>query len=143
MARTPRCISSGSSLKPGRCPGEGEAETGGRARDGVIAWIGAVRSLKRRGTRATPAVLARRLSNAEYDHTIRDLTGVDLRPTKEFPVDPANGPGSTTRPIARDVAGQRGSTQAAAGRRPPRAEAGRTGLRRIRCSPTPTATSTA
>ena len=38
-------------------------------------------------------VLARRLSNAEYDNTIRDLTGVDLRPTREFPVDPANEAG--------------------------------------------------
>src|SRR5213076_3122643 len=38
-------------------------------------------------------VLARRLSNAEYDYTIRDLTGVDLQPTKEFPVDPANEAG--------------------------------------------------
>jgi hypothetical protein len=38
-------------------------------------------------------VLARRLSNAEYDYTVRDLTGVDIRPTKEFPVDPANQAG--------------------------------------------------
>ena len=38
-------------------------------------------------------VLARRLSNAEYDYTIRDLTGVDIRPTREFPVDPANEAG--------------------------------------------------
>jgi hypothetical protein len=39
-------------------------------------------------------VLARRLSNAEYHYTIRDLTGgVDMRPTKEFPVDPANPAG--------------------------------------------------
>ena len=38
-------------------------------------------------------MLARRLSNAEYDYTIRDLTGVDLRPTREFPVDPANEAG--------------------------------------------------
>ena len=35
-------------------------------------------------------VLARRLSNAEYNYTIRDLTGVDIRPAREFPVDPAN-----------------------------------------------------
>ncbi len=35
----------------------------------------------------------RRLSNAEYNYTIRDLTGVDIRPTKEFPVDPANEAG--------------------------------------------------
>ena len=38
-------------------------------------------------------VTARRLSNAEYDDTIRDLTGVDIRPTREFPVDPANEAG--------------------------------------------------
>ena len=38
-------------------------------------------------------VLARRLSNAEYDYTIRDLTGVDIRPAREFPVDPANEAG--------------------------------------------------
>jgi len=28
------------------------------------------------------------LSNAEFDNTIRDLTGVDIRPAREFPVDP-------------------------------------------------------
>ena len=38
-------------------------------------------------------VLNRRLSNAEYNYTIRDLTGVDLRPAREFPVDPANQAG--------------------------------------------------
>ena len=38
-------------------------------------------------------VLPRRLSNAEYDYTIRDLTGVDIRPTRSFPVDPAGGEG--------------------------------------------------
>ncbi|MDB5337619.1 MAG: hypothetical protein JWN70_3238 [Planctomycetaceae bacterium] len=38
-------------------------------------------------------VLPRRLSNAEYDHTIRDLTGVDIHPTRSFPVDPAAGEG--------------------------------------------------
>ena len=33
---------------------------------------------------------ARRLSNAEYDYSIRDLTGVDIKPAREFPVDPSN-----------------------------------------------------
>lgn len=36
---------------------------------------------------------ARRLSNFEFDCTVRDLTGVDLRPTREFPVDLANEAG--------------------------------------------------
>ena len=35
----------------------------------------------------------RRLTNAEYDYTIRDLTGADIRPAKAFPVDPASGEG--------------------------------------------------
>ncbi|HUR47409.1 MAG TPA: DUF1592 domain-containing protein [Candidatus Saccharimonadales bacterium] len=39
-------------------------------------------------------VVLRRLSNAEYTYTIRDLTGVDsLDPVKEFPVDGAAGEG--------------------------------------------------
>src|SRR5438876_7391146 len=37
----------------------------------------------------------RRLSNAEYDSTIRDLCGVDLRPAREFPTDGAAGEGFT------------------------------------------------
>ena len=35
-------------------------------------------------------VLARRLNNAEYDYSVRDLTGADIQPTKEFPADPSN-----------------------------------------------------
>ncbi len=38
-------------------------------------------------------VMVRRLSNAEYNNTLRDLTGIDLRPAREFPVDPANEAG--------------------------------------------------
>jgi hypothetical protein len=33
------------------------------------------------------------LSNAEYNYTIRDLTGQDMQLTREFPVDPANPAG--------------------------------------------------
>lgn len=39
------------------------------------------------------AILPRRLSNTEYDRSIRDLTGVDIRPTHDFPADPAAGEG--------------------------------------------------
>lgn len=57
----------------------------------VIDWIQSVRTDELRKHAGDPgAVLARRLSNSEYNYTIRDLTGVDLRPTREFPVDPAN-----------------------------------------------------
>ncbi len=40
-------------------------------------------------------VLLRRLTNAEYDNTIHDLTGVDLRLASEFPGDGAAGEGFT------------------------------------------------
>ncbi len=40
-------------------------------------------------------VLVRRLSNAEYNNTLRDLLGVDLQPTKDFPGDGAAGEGFT------------------------------------------------
>jgi hypothetical protein len=64
------------------------------ARKQVVDWIRSVRTFEARKHAGDPgAVLARRLSNAEYNYTIRDLTGVDLRPTREFPVDPANTAG--------------------------------------------------
>jgi mono/diheme cytochrome c family protein len=63
-------------------------------RAAVVAWIEGVRRHEARSRAGDPGpVLARRLSNAEYDYTIRDLLGHDLRPTREFPVDPANEAG--------------------------------------------------
>jgi hypothetical protein len=56
-----------------------------------------VHALRERETRRNAGdpgvVLARRLSTAECNYTIRDLTGVDIRPAREFPVDPANTAG--------------------------------------------------
>jgi Protein of unknown function (DUF1592)/Protein of unknown function (DUF1588)/Protein of unknown function (DUF1587)/Protein of unknown function (DUF1595)/Protein of unknown function (DUF1585) len=64
------------------------------ARQHVIDWIRAVRTEEIRKNAGDPGlVLARRLSNAEYNYTVRDLTGQDMRPTREFPVDPANTAG--------------------------------------------------
>lgn len=57
-------------------------------------WFSALRNYEMRRHAGDPGlVLARRLSNAEYDYTIRDLTGFDLQPTREFPLDPANPAG--------------------------------------------------
>jgi hypothetical protein len=64
------------------------------ARQQVVAWFQALRDREVRRHAGDPGiVLARRLSNAEYNYTIRDLTGVDMQPTREFPVDPANTAG--------------------------------------------------
>ena len=69
-------------------------QPGDEDRRRVIDWIQAVRSQEARKNDGDPGlVLARRLSNAEYNYTIRDLTSVDMRPTREFPVDPANPSG--------------------------------------------------
>jgi hypothetical protein len=63
-------------------------------RAAVIAWIRDLRDHEAQRNAGDPGpVLARRLSNAEYDYTIRDLTGVDIRPARELPVDPANEAG--------------------------------------------------
>src|SRR6516162_2551935 len=60
-------------------------------RRSVVEWIAAMRTAETHRSAGEPGpVLARRLSNAEYDYTIRDLTGVDMRPAREFPVDPAH-----------------------------------------------------
>ncbi len=67
-------------------------EAGERAE--VIAWIRDLRERETQRNAGDPGtVLARRLSNAEFDYTVRDLTGVDIRPTREFPVDPADEAG--------------------------------------------------
>jgi hypothetical protein len=65
-----------------------------QARQQVIEWIQATWAAEARTRDGDPGVvLARRLSNAEYNYTIRDLTGIDMRPAQEFPVDPANQAG--------------------------------------------------
>ena len=60
----------------------------------AIDWIAAMRASEAQKNAGDPGlVLVRRLSNAEYNYTIRDLTGVDLHPAREFPVDPSNPAG--------------------------------------------------
>ncbi len=60
----------------------------------VVQWIRALRQFDAASNAGDPGnVLVRRLSNSEYDYSIRDLTGIDIRPTKTFPIDPANEAG--------------------------------------------------
>jgi hypothetical protein len=63
-------------------------------RAAVVAWVRDLCDQQAERNAGDPGVvLARRLSNAELDYTIRDLTGIDIRPAREFPVDPANEAG--------------------------------------------------
>jgi hypothetical protein len=75
-------------------PSQSRQQPTAAERQSLIDWIETTSAADARRHPNDPGiVLARRLSNAEYDYTIRDLTGVDIRPTKEFPVDPANQAG--------------------------------------------------
>jgi len=77
-------------MPPEDAPRRLEAEE----RAAVITWIRDLRDREAQRHAGDPGtVLARRLSNAEFDNTVRDLTGVDIRPTRAFPVDPANEAG--------------------------------------------------
>jgi hypothetical protein len=81
-------------LSARQMPPKGTKQPADDARQAVIGWIEGMRAAEARKNAGDPGVvLAHRLSNAEYNYTIRDLTGVDLQPTKEFPVDPANPAG--------------------------------------------------
>ncbi|HEY1340310.1 MAG TPA: DUF1592 domain-containing protein [Bryobacteraceae bacterium] len=81
-------------LTAGQMPPKPAKQPSAEARQEVIGWIQAVRAAEARKNAGDPGiVLAHRLSNAEYNYTIRDLTGVDMEPTREFPVDPANTAG--------------------------------------------------
>ena len=75
-------------------PPEGARHPTPQERRAAVDWFHTVREHETRRNAGDPGVvLARRLSNAEYNYTVRDLTGVDIRPTREFPVDPANTAG--------------------------------------------------
>jgi hypothetical protein len=75
-------------------PDDADKQPAANERSPVVAWLESMHDAEVARTAGDPGtVLARRLSNAEYDYTIRDLAGVDIRPTKEFPVDPANAAG--------------------------------------------------
>src|SRR5262249_30057584 len=75
-------------------PAKAKRHPAAGARQNVIDWTRELRKREAHRNAGDPGrVPARRLSNAEYDSTIRDLTGVDIRPTQEFPVDPANEAG--------------------------------------------------
>ena len=65
-------------------------------REQLLGWIGAAVDATAAAHAGDPgSVTLRRLTNAEYDHAVRDLTGVDMRPTQagEFAPDSVGGEG--------------------------------------------------
>jgi hypothetical protein len=83
-------------LEAGEMPPKNKPQPTGTERKQLIAWTRGFLDAEARARAGDPGnVPLRRLSNAEFDYTIRDLTGVDLRPTREFPADGAAGEGFT------------------------------------------------
>jgi hypothetical protein len=75
-------------------PADAQTQLSAAERATVVNWIDQLRHREAERTAGDPGpVLVRRLSNVEFDNCIRDLTGVDIRPTRTFPVDPANASG--------------------------------------------------
>ncbi len=81
-------------LEADEMPPKGARRPAPNERRAAVDWFHRLREHEIRRNAGDPGVvLARRLSGAEYNYTIRDLTGVDIRPAREFPVDPANTAG--------------------------------------------------
>ena len=63
-------------------------------RTSLLNWLTRLRRFEALRNAGDPGVvLSRRLNGAEYNYAVHDLTGVDIQPTREFPVDPANTAG--------------------------------------------------
>src|SRR5207302_8821028 len=83
-------------LEAGEMPQKDRPQPTAEERRQIITWARRVLDAEARSRAGDPGyVPLRRLSNAEYDCTVRDLTGVDLRPAREFPADGAAGEGFT------------------------------------------------
>lgn len=81
-------------IRNGEMPPKDRPQPTIEERKGVVDAVEAILLVEARRNAGDPgAVPPRRLSNAEYDISIRDLTGVAIRATAEFPVDPAGGEG--------------------------------------------------
>lgn len=82
-------------LELGEMPPKDKPQLSSAQKTKLIAWVrSALNDIARANAGDPGPVVLRRLSNAEYTHTIRDLTGVEaLDPAREFPVDGAAGEG--------------------------------------------------
>jgi hypothetical protein len=83
-------------LENGEMPPKKNPQPTAAEKGTITAWVRAMLDAEARARAGDPGrVVVRRLSNAEYNNTIRDLTGVDLEPARDFPLDGAAGEGFT------------------------------------------------
>jgi hypothetical protein len=74
-------------LRSGRMPPPGKPRPTASERDALDAWFDAVTAASERSGPPAEGVTVRRLNRAEYNNSIRDLIGLDLRPADDFPAD--------------------------------------------------------
>ena len=83
-------------IEAGEMPPKEKPQPSADEKKQLLAWVRGFLDAEAHARAGDPGhVPLRRLSNAEYDYTVRDITGVDLRPTREFPADGAAGEGFT------------------------------------------------
>ena len=76
-------------LESGEMPPEDEPQPTAAERQAVVEWIEAgLRSQTAKADEEKPAPTARRLTNFEYQNTMRDLLGIDLKLIDDLPKDP-------------------------------------------------------
>jgi len=83
-------------LDNGEMPPKEVDQPSANERRELRSWIDRYLEAEARANAGDPGpVVLRRLTNAEYTYTVRDLTGVPLQPAREFPADGAAGEGFT------------------------------------------------
>ena len=81
-------------LADNEMPPEGKPQPKPAEKARLSAWASAILDELAQAHAGDPGpVVLRRLNNVEYTCTVRDLTGVDLDPAREFPADSAAGEG--------------------------------------------------
>ncbi|MEZ6058706.1 MAG: DUF1587 domain-containing protein, partial [Planctomycetaceae bacterium] len=81
-------------IRQGEMPPEESSQPSITDSNAVVSAIEGILIAEARKQAGDPGVvLPRRLSNSEYNRAVRDLTGINIEPTKSFPADPAGGEG--------------------------------------------------
>ena len=83
-------------VESGQMPPQASLQPSASERLRILEWARGLLEAEARSRSGDPGrVVLRRLSNAQYQYTLRDLLGVDLQPAREFPIDGAAGEGFT------------------------------------------------
>jgi hypothetical protein len=83
-------------LDNGEMPPKKALQPSPERRQRLRSWVAEYLKAEALASAGDPGpVILRRLGNAEYTYTLQDMTGVDLQPAREFPVDGAAGEGFT------------------------------------------------